>query len=48
MKISFSEIENPEDIKKYPPDTEFVLEEEPPKLPVPEFLRKGIEDNPLK
>lgn len=26
--------------KKYPPGTEFVLDDKPPEIPVPEFLKK--------
>ena len=40
-KLDMSEYD-PE--KKYPEDTEFVLDDTPPKIPVPEFLKGKNED----
>ena len=36
-KINISEYDPK---KKYPPGTEFVLDDKPPEIPVPEFLKK--------
>lgn len=42
MKVPISEINDLRDMKKYPSDTQYVLDDSSKQLPIPDFIKENI------